>query len=80
MTAPANPLFPAIRMRRMRKDAFSRALMRENHVTVEDLIYPVFIVEGEQQRQAVGSCPAWNACRWMCCWKPQQIASRWGFL
>jgi porphobilinogen synthase len=57
MTAPANPLFPAIRMRRMRKDAFSRALMRENHVTVEDLIYPVFIVEGEQQRQAVGSMP-----------------------
>ncbi|MBR7780856.1 porphobilinogen synthase [Undibacterium luofuense] len=57
MTAPAHPLFPAIRMRRMRKDAFSRALMRENHVTVEDLIYPVFIVEGEQQRQAVGSMP-----------------------
>ena len=57
MTAPVNPLFPAIRMRRMRKDAFSRALMRENHVTVEDLIYPVFIVEGEQQRQAVGSMP-----------------------
>ena len=57
MTAPVNPLFPAIRMRRMRKDAFSRALMRENHVTVDDLIYPVFIVEGEQQRQAVASMP-----------------------
>ncbi|MBC3935289.1 porphobilinogen synthase [Undibacterium rugosum] len=49
--------FPTIRMRRMRKDAFSRALMRENTVTSADLIYPVFVVDGEQQRQPVTSMP-----------------------
>ena len=49
--------FPAIRMRRMRRDPFSRALMRENVVTAADLIYPVFILEGTQQRQAVTSMP-----------------------
>eukprot|EP01032_Pedospumella_encystans_P033057 gene33057-37348_t len=41
-----NTPFPAIRMRRMRRDPFSRALMRENAVTASDLIYPVFILEG----------------------------------
>ncbi len=49
--------FPANRMRRMRKDAFSRNLMRENQLTTHDLIYPVFILEGRQQRQAVASMP-----------------------
>lgn len=49
--------FPATRMRRMRKDAFSRAMMRENVVTPADLIYPVFIVEGEKKREAVPSMP-----------------------
>lgn len=49
--------FPANRMRRMRRDTFSRALMRENSVTAADLIYPVFVVEGTQQRQAVASMP-----------------------
>ncbi|MDC8760278.1 porphobilinogen synthase [Janthinobacterium fluminis] len=53
--APA--LFPAIRMRRMRRDAFSRALMRENTVTAADLIYPVFILEGTNQREPVLSMP-----------------------
>ncbi len=42
--------FPAIRMRRMRKDAFSRAMMRENVLTPADLIYPVFILDGKNQR------------------------------
>ncbi|KQV44676.1 porphobilinogen synthase [Duganella sp. Root336D2] len=51
------PDFPAIRMRRMRRDPFSRALMRENTVTVEDLIYPVFVVEGANRREAVGTMP-----------------------
>ena len=41
-----NAQFPALRMRRMRKDAFSRAMMREHVVTPADLIYPVFITEG----------------------------------
>ena len=47
----------ATRMRRMRHDPFSRALMRENTVTAADLIYPVFIVEGSKQRQSVKSMP-----------------------
>ncbi|MGE5621659.1 MAG: porphobilinogen synthase, partial [Bacillota bacterium] len=49
--------FPAIRMRRMRKDAFSRALMRENVLTAADLIYPVFILDGKNQREQVASMP-----------------------
>ncbi|HJW55702.1 MAG TPA: porphobilinogen synthase [Burkholderiaceae bacterium] len=44
-------------MRRMRKDAFSRAMMRENILTASDLIYPVFIVEGKNQREKVASMP-----------------------
>jgi porphobilinogen synthase len=44
-------------MRRMRKDAFSRALMRENVVTASDLIYPVFILEGKNLRDKVASMP-----------------------
>ena len=51
------PDFPAIRMRRMRRDPFSRALMRENTVTVDDLIYPVFVVEGANRRDAVATMP-----------------------
>ncbi|QYF94787.1 porphobilinogen synthase [Massilia sp. PAMC28688] len=50
-------LFLATRMRRMRRDAFSRAMMRENTVTASDLIYPVFILDGAGQRQQVGSMP-----------------------
>jgi len=53
---PAN-LYPATRMRRMRRDPFSRALMRENTVTASDLIYPVFILDGANQRQQVKSMP-----------------------
>ena len=49
--------FPALRMRRMRKDAFSRALMRENTLTPADLIYPVFILEGVDHAEKVASMP-----------------------
>ncbi|MGV3653980.1 MAG: porphobilinogen synthase [Noviherbaspirillum sp.] len=49
--------FPAIRMRRMRKDAFSRALMRENAVAPSDLIYPVFVLDGHNQCEKVPSMP-----------------------
>ncbi len=49
--------YPAIRMRRMRRDPFSRALMRENTLTPADLIYPVFILDGARQRQPVASMP-----------------------
>jgi len=44
-------------MRRMRRDDFSRRLMRESHLSVDDLIYPMFILEGEGQREAVASMP-----------------------
>lgn len=49
--------FPARRMRRMRRDDFSRRLMAENTLTVNDLIYPVFVLEGENQREVVPSMP-----------------------
>jgi len=49
--------YPAVRMRRMRRDPFSRALMRENTVTASDLIYPVFVLDGDNQRQQVASMP-----------------------
>lgn len=49
--------FPARRPRRLRKHEFSRRLVRENRLGVEDLIYPVFVVEGEKRREAVGSMP-----------------------
>jgi len=49
--------FPRIRKRRMRRDDFSRRLMRESHLGVDDLIYPMFILDGENQREAVPSMP-----------------------
>ena len=49
--------FPNARMRRMCRDEFSRRLMRENVLTTNDLIYPVFVIEGENQREAVASMP-----------------------
>ena len=49
--------FPMTRMRRMRYNDFSRRLMRENSVSVDDLIYPVFVTEGDAQRQAITSMP-----------------------
>ena len=48
---------PAARPRRMRRDPFSRAMMRENTITASDLIYPVFVLEGQNQRQQVASMP-----------------------
>jgi len=44
-------------MRRMRRDDFSRRLMRETNVTPDDLIYPLFVLEGENQREPVMSMP-----------------------
>ncbi len=49
--------FPATRMRRMRRDDFSRRLMRETVLTPGDLILPVFVLEGEARREPVGSMP-----------------------
>ena len=49
--------FPWLRMRRMRRDEFSRELMRENQLSASDLIFPVFVLEGEDQRETVASMP-----------------------
>ena len=49
--------FPAVRMRRMRRDDFSRRLMRESRLTVDDLIYPVFVLEGQQRVEQIPSMP-----------------------
>src|ERR1700719_4684689 len=57
MTGTTANSFPNTRMRRMRRDEFSRRLMRQTHLSVDSLIYPVFVVEGRNQRQAVVSMP-----------------------
>jgi porphobilinogen synthase len=52
--------YPYTRKRRMRKDDFSRRLMRENSLSADDFIYPVFVLEGEQQCEAIESMPGVN--------------------
>ena len=52
-----NANFPATRMRRMRRDDFSRRLMRENMLTANDFIYPVFVLEGSNRVEKVASMP-----------------------
>ncbi len=54
---PLRPGFPSIRPRRMRHDVFSRRLMREARLGPDDLIYPVFVLEGEGRHEAVASMP-----------------------
>ncbi|MEY3106739.1 MAG: porphobilinogen synthase [Pseudomonadota bacterium] len=49
--------FPDTRMRRMRYNDFSRRLMRENHLSVDDLICPMFVTEGSNTREAISSMP-----------------------
>jgi porphobilinogen synthase len=49
--------YPLGRPRRLRRDTFTRNLVRENALTAHDLIYPVFVLEGQKQRQAVASMP-----------------------
>ncbi|MDX1750411.1 MAG: porphobilinogen synthase [Methylophaga sp.] len=49
--------FPQQRPRRLRKDNFSRRLVREHQLTVDDLIYPCFVLEGKNQREKVTSMP-----------------------
>ena len=58
MSQPSTPgQFPRVRMRRMRRDDFSRRMMRETTLTPSDFIYPVFVMEGSKQRVAVPSMP-----------------------
>lgn len=52
--------FPATRMRRMRYQAFSRRLMRENRLSSDDLICPLFVIEGNNKQEAVASMPDVN--------------------
>ena len=49
--------FPGTRMRRKRRDDFSRRLMRESVLTADDLIYPVFVIEGRQRIEPIVSMP-----------------------
>ena len=49
--------YPGNRPRRMRKDAFSRRLMQENHISADMLIQPYFVIEGHNKRQAIPSMP-----------------------
>lgn len=49
--------FPQKRMRRLRRDDFSRSLVRENHLRTDDLIYPVFVLDGKQRKEQVVSMP-----------------------
>lgn len=53
----AQRIFPETRLRRMRRDDFSRRLMRETQLSVDSLIYPMFVVEGHQERESIASMP-----------------------
>jgi len=52
--------FPNTRMRRLRKQDFTRRLVAENQLSANDLIYPMFVLEGENQQEAVPSMPGVN--------------------
>lgn len=54
---PVSRAYPLARPRRLRRDDFSRRLVRENRLSVDDLIYPVFVLEGEGQREPIASMP-----------------------
>ncbi|NLG76005.1 MAG: porphobilinogen synthase [Xanthomonadaceae bacterium] len=49
--------FPRTRLRRMRRDDFSRRLMREHSLSADNLIYPMFVIDGERRREPVASMP-----------------------
>ena len=57
MATPRPPAFPASRPRRLRRDAFTRDLVREHRLHASDLIYPVFVLDGHDQVQDVASMP-----------------------
>ena len=59
--------FPQKRMRRMRRDDFSRRLVRESRLDPDDLIYPVFVLEGSKREEKVSSMPAWCGKASTCC-------------
>ncbi|HET7674363.1 MAG TPA: porphobilinogen synthase [Gammaproteobacteria bacterium] len=49
--------FPAVRKRRLRRDDFTRRLVREHHLSADDFIYPLFVIDGDNRREAVASMP-----------------------
>ena len=55
--APANQSFPNTRPRRLRRDAFTRNLVRENNLSAHDFIYPVFVLDGSNRCESVASMP-----------------------
>ena len=57
MSSPVNRRYPGTRLRRNRADDFSRRMTRENRLSVDNLIFPVFVLEGEEHREAVASMP-----------------------
>ncbi|PQA49975.1 porphobilinogen synthase [Amnimonas aquatica] len=57
VATPQRAPYPATRLRRNRAHAWSRRLVREHALTVNDLIYPVFVLDGENRREAVASMP-----------------------
>lgn len=57
MSTSPDARFPATRMRRMRRDDFSRRLMRESRLSADDLILPVFVLDGVNRQEAVASMP-----------------------
>jgi porphobilinogen synthase len=57
MFRPIQSIYPRQRTRRLRRDDFSRRLIRENRLTVDDLIYPLFVLEGDRRREPVVSMP-----------------------
>src|SRR5436190_22303707 len=57
MTTKLNRSFPHTRLRRMRQTPFSRRLIAETKLTVDDLILPVFILEGEKRLEPISSMP-----------------------
>ena len=62
MSQSPSPSFPALRMRRNRKTAWSRAMVRENSLSAANLIWPLFVVDGEKQEIPVASMP--GVSRW----------------
>lgn len=69
MSVSIQGAFLARRMRRMRKHDFSRRLMAENQISVNDLIYPMFILMGKDRRETVESMPVSNDCLSTLCYK-----------
>lgn len=70
--------FPGRRLRRVRYQDFSRRLVAEHRLSVDDLIYPVFVLEGKTAVKRYRPCRGLSVCRWIYCWKRPRSWWRWG--